>query len=341
MSDKMRKYLPMNEPKLYCYTIYGFLFSVAKKKDMPWIYSNFIQLMYHDDWRMPIFEDHINMFPECPFVQNTILNFTGDVEKFIRTVINAIDNNYYCHLFLDWYYVNDSYHGDHFAHTSIISGYDRVNSCFTVYDNFDNGRFVKKAIPFDVAANAFFASRTASTGNADDNNPSNAFSYLSDITFIKYNECVYTKIDYNRIVYLLESYLDCENIIFALDDKSSVYGLDVYDRIDKELEIMPKGHQKDLHLIYEHKLLMLMRIEAILDANSDNELIEEYRHFSQEFLILRNLYIKFCIQNSVSKQIYRVQTKLRQLAVRDRELTQRILTALKQPKYLIAADFNE
>ena len=189
--------LPMHKPEIYCYTIYGFLFSVAREKDMPWIYSNFIQIMYHDDWRMPIFEDHINLLQDCPFIQSYILNFKGDTEDFIETIINAINNNYYCYLFLDWYYINDTYYGDHFAHSAIVTGYDTANKTFTVYDNFNNGKFVKKKISFENTAKAFYSSKTASTGNKEDNDQSDAFSYLCDITFLKYNEHVYTKLDYS------------------------------------------------------------------------------------------------------------------------------------------------
>ncbi len=199
--------LPMHKPEIYCYTIYGFLFSVAREKDMPWIYSNFIQIMYHDDWRMPIFEDHINLLQDCPFIQSYILNFKGDTEDFIETIINAINNNYYCYLFLDWYYINDAYYGDHFAYSAIVTGYDTVNKTFTVYDNFNNGKFVKKKISFENTAKAFYSSKTASTGNKEDNDQSDAFSYLCDITFLKYNEHVYTKLDYNNIIFQIEKYI--------------------------------------------------------------------------------------------------------------------------------------
>lgn len=328
MSDKMINQLTMNEPEIYCYTIYGFLFSVAKEKDMPWIYSNFIQLMYHNDWKMPIFEDHINVYLDCPFLQSSSMRFKGDADDFTNTIIDAIDRNYYCYLFLDWYYINDSYHGDHFAHTAVISGYDRTKGVFSVYDNFDNGKFVKKEIPFDITSKAFFASKTSMTGNAEDNDQSDAFSYLSDIIFVNYNEFAYTKIDYNRIIYLLESYLNCENIIYTLDDKSSVYGMDVYNRLDKELKTKPYDHKKDLHLIYEHKLLMVKRLEKILDTESNSELIEEYKNFSQEFLILRNLYLKLCIKKADSEQMSTINTKLQELAIRDKEFMKRILSAV-------------
>ena len=48
-----KKILPMKVPKLYNYPIYGFLFSVIEEKDMNWVYSNFIQLMYHEIGVMP------------------------------------------------------------------------------------------------------------------------------------------------------------------------------------------------------------------------------------------------------------------------------------------------
>lgn len=167
--------LPMNKPEIYCYTIYGFLFSIVQEKDMPWIYSNFIQIMYHEDWQMPVFEDHLNILQDCPFIQSYILNFKGNDDDYIKTIINAIDNDYYCYLFLDWYYINDNYHGDHFAHSAIITGYNTLDKSFTIYDNFDNGKFIKKVVSFENTAKAFFSSKNSSTGNKNDNDQSDVF----------------------------------------------------------------------------------------------------------------------------------------------------------------------
>ena len=47
-------YLHMGEPEIYGHTLYGFLFSVAQEKDVPWIYSHFIQVLYKKDWIHPL-----------------------------------------------------------------------------------------------------------------------------------------------------------------------------------------------------------------------------------------------------------------------------------------------
>lgn len=333
MNNVLDKQLPMHNPEIYCYTIYGFLFSVVQDKDIPWIYSNFIQVMYHEDWQMPVFEDHLNILQDCPFIQSYILNFEGNDEKFIKTIINAINNNYYCYLFLDWYYINDSYHGDHFAHSAIVTGYNTLNKSFTIYDNFDNGKFIKKDVSFEDTAKAFFSSKTASTGNKDDNDQSNAFSYLSDITFMKYNNCVYTKLDYQNIVFQIESYLKSENTIINLIDNTSTYGLNVYKTMIEKLNDTDFSMLRDFHLIYEHKYLMYKRLENILEKGKYDDLIKEYSNFLHEFLILRNLYIKSKIGKMDKKQIEKIKNKLLSLAQEDEDYMQRILAAVKQGRW--------
>ena len=257
--------LPMNKPEIYCYTIYGFLFSIVQEKDMPWIYSNFIQIMYHEDWQMPVFEDHLNILQDCPFIQSYILNFKGNDDDYIKTIINAIDNDYYCYLFLDWYYINDNYHGDHFAHSAIITGYNTLDKSFTIYDNFDNGKFIKKVVSFENTAKAFFSSKNSSTGNKNDNDQSDVFSYLRDITFMKYNNCVYNKLDRKNIVFQIENYLKSEHTIINLIDNRSTYGLNVYKTLIEKLNDIDFGMLRDFHLIYEHKYLMYKRLNYVLE----------------------------------------------------------------------------
>lgn len=322
--------LPMNKPEIYCYTIYGFLFSIVQEKDMPWIYSNFIQIMYHEDWQMPVFEDHLNILQDCPFIQSYILNFKGNDDDYIKTIINAIDNNYYCYLFLDWYYINDNYHGDHFAHSAIITGYNTLDKSFTIYDNFDNGKFIKKVVSFENTAKAFFSSKNSSTGNKNDNDQSDVFSYLRDITFMKYNNCVYNKLDRKNIVFQIENYLKSEHTIINLIDNRSTYGLNVYKTLIEKLNDIDFGMLRDFHLIYEHKYLMYKRLNYVLEKGKYDDLIKSYGDFLHKFLALRNLYIKSRISKTNQIQIEKIKNKLLFLAQEDKNFMQQILAAVKQ-----------
>ena len=64
-----KKLLRLDKPLIYCYTVCGTVFSIIQEKDMPWIYNNLTQIMYHDDWKMFIFEDQKNLLENCPFIR--------------------------------------------------------------------------------------------------------------------------------------------------------------------------------------------------------------------------------------------------------------------------------
>ena len=183
---------------------------------------------------------------------------------------------------------------------------------------------------FENTAKAFFSSKNSSTGNKNDNDQSDVFSYLRDITFMKYNNCVYNKLDRKNIVFQIENYLKSEHTIINLIDNRSTYGLNVYKTLIEKLNDIDFGMLRDFHLIYEHKYLMYKRLNYVLEKGKYDDLIKSYGDFLHKFLALRNLYIKSRISKTNQIQIEKIKNKLLFLAQEDKNFMQQILAAVKQ-----------
>ena len=147
---------------------------------------------------------------------------------------------------------------------------------------------------------------------------------------MKYNNCVYNKLDRKNIVFQIENYLKSEHTIINLIDNRSTYGLNVYKTLIEKLNDIDFDMLRDFHLIYEHKYLMYKRLKYVLEKGKYDDLIKRYSDFLHEFLVLRNLYIKSRISKTSQMQIEKIKNKLLFLAQEDKKFMQQILAAIKQ-----------
>lgn len=295
------KRLKLNDPMLYTHTIIGTVFSLLEEENLSWVYNNFAQIRYCFDWKMFIFEDHINLFENCPCLKKQYFMIKDEKEegKFIDMLINIIDQEYYIYLYLDRLYIVPELCNTHFAHTTLISGYDKEKQVFYVSDNYNNGKFQTIEVDFYVVEKAFYAAKECSTGNTKDNDKSEEFSYLRSICVFKYVNGINVKFDKKEFIRQLEEYITSKESNLFNDSNKSYYGYDSYRAIrefcegNKEILI----GKRDFHLLYEHKYLMRKRIEYFLEKNiiKNHELLDQAIEIQNSFHIIRNLYLKIKI----------------------------------------------
>ncbi len=322
MKENSKK-LPMKKPLIYCYTVYGLFFSVIEESDMDWVCHNFIQIMYHDDWQMPVYEIHTDLLYHCPFLKCTTQLFEGDEESLVNAIIGGIDEECYCCLFLDWLYVNEEHKGGTFAHTAVIAGYDKESETFDIYDNFDKGRFVLKRVSFHNTAKAFFSASGASVGNINDNDMSSRFDYLKILSFVCYRKTSFLPIDPTTYLTRIDTYLKGKRNYANTEKKVNVYGINVYDMIKKKLEDRNHNLTRDFHFLYEHKILMNTVLKKLYDKGvfkeKDRQQLKEYENIVKAHLNIRNQYIKdHVIKRPNTEDVLTIQKKLAML--RDREV---------------------
>ncbi|MDR0920448.1 MAG: hypothetical protein LBM93_14575 [Oscillospiraceae bacterium] len=302
-----KKMLKLNKPMIYCHTVIGAMSSIAEEKDLGWIFSNFTQIMYNDDWREFIFDDQNRLLETCPFIQMNSVMFEKsefNSQLFIDRITYMIDNDCYAFLFLDRKIlsINDS----HFAHTTLISGYDKDKKVFYLNDNYDQGRFITIEMDMETTAEAFRSAWTYTSADENYCDRSEVYPFLRNVSMLKYNTNVSISMDIDNFYRQLKCFINAESIFLFCDRKKAHFGFNVYqliidilhERCDFPLET------KDFHVLYEHKLVMKKRIEYMISSGflpSDKGYLEISDRICDEFMAIRNLYLKSMIGEAKSK----------------------------------------
>lgn len=306
----MRKILKMNQPKISCYTVYGALFSIIEEQAWPWVYSNFIQLMYHKDWQMLAFEDHDGLLENCPFLRIESINLCdcNSQEVFVNQICSFINSNYYLYLFLDWKVLFPELIVKNLAHNTVISGYDEAKNVFFLSDNYIKNKFATITIDMSIVYKAFLSAKSASVGNTYDNDGTSNFDYLSRISAYKYLSNISSKINKDDILNKIKSYLFSYSNSPIKDN--NCYGLNVYKLLIDSLQ--QKNDYplsiRDLHMLYEHKALMENRISYLQESKIiENGLLDEAHKLTSISLFLQSVYLKSLMKSFKAKNLY-IQT---------------------------------
>ena len=299
MDSQNHKLLKLKNPIIYCYTILGTLFSIIEDKDMSWIYSNFTQIMYHEGWKMFIFEDQKNILDKCPFIQ-TEFNVLSENQKkeqpFIDIIIHTINEGNYIFLFLDWKYIFPNSIKNSFSHSTLISGYDNNKKTFYLSDNYDKGKFTTLEIDMRTVEKAFYSAWNETVKNIKENDDLANCIFLKTIIAFRRNNKVHTEFDIEGLVTQLKSFICSKTTYIFGEENISLYGYLSYNWIIDDLSIgrFELG-LKNYHFLYEHKYLMHKRLEYMINKNlisPYHNYIERAAELRDEFLLIRNLYIK-------------------------------------------------
>ena len=340
--NQPQKLLKLKKPMIYCYTILGTLFSIIEDKDMPWIYSNFTQIMYHDGWKMFIFEDQKNILDKCPFIQ-TEFNILNENQKkehsFIDTIIHTINEGNYIFLFLDWKYIFPNFTKNSFSHSTLISGYDKNKRTFFLSDNYDNGKFIKLEIDMKTVERAFYSAWNETVKNIKENDDIANCVFLKTIIAFKRNEKVLTEFDREGFVTQLKSFINSETTYVFGEKDMMLYGYSSYNWIiDDLLKGQFELDLKNYHLLYEHKYLMHKRLEYMVNKHmisSSHNYIKRATELSNDFLTIRNLYIKFQLVDKSKKAniILDICEKIKLSKEKEKLLYEELIAELDQAAY--------
>lgn len=341
-NNQSPKLLKLKKPMIYCYTILGTLFSIIEDKDMPWIYSNFTQIMYHDGWKMFIFEDQKNILDKCPFIQ-TEFNILNENQKkeysFIDIVIHTINEDNYIFLFLDWKYIFPNLIKNSFSHSTLISGYDKNKRTFFLSDNYDNGKFTKLEIDMKTVEKAFYSAWNEAVKNIKENDDIANCVFLKTIIAFKRNEKVYTEFDMEGFVMQLKSFINSETTYVFGEKDIKLYGFSSYNWIiDDLLKGQSELGLKNYHFLYEHKYLMRKRLEYMVNKHmisSSHNYIKRATELCNDFLTIRNLYMKSQLVDKPKKAniILNICEKIRLSKEKEKLLYEELITELDKATY--------
>ncbi len=331
-----RNILRMGKPMVCTHTIYGAVSATATEKDIPFFYNNFTQIMFHPDWNMFIFEDHQKLLEICPFIKSFyyMMDPNCTETEFIEKVTCFIDCGYYIYIFLDRSLITPEIFTEHYAHTTLISGYDRKKHIFFLSDNYDDGKFVTIERDMSITARAFRYAKFAFTHNIKENDGSDEFSYLCSIGLYKYLNEVIVGIDMQTIAEGIKAYLNSKkNDVTGLDN--TIYGAECSNlfigSFSGKNDFTPQ--KRDLHIFYEHKLLMYKRIKYLVEnklIDDVNDCLGAAERIMEDHLIARNLFIKstFLPQDQVSNIYAKISSRLEESFDKELNMLKELLTEL-------------
>ena len=299
-----------------------------------WYSSNYIQLYSYKDFskhQMP-FDFNVglhkdrNFFSFCPYLRTQFMWYPSieRLEKnnidIIELMIGFLDDRNYVDVELDEFFVPDrtAFKQYNRLHTNLLYGYDRTDETFDIAGYADGDVFRKSKLTFTDFRNAFFRDKD------------------SNVILLQIHDYYNYKLNSHMLKMQLEAHLNSTDFFSSLSanrnyEPEIVYGLDAYDCF---IENFP-SHQSDirpLHVIYEHKKLMLMRLIhmqliGVLDDKIFEILYEGYKELERLSLACRNAQLKNKISKS-DKNVDNILNHIHTIKIQESKLIPLLLNNL-------------
>ncbi len=308
------KNLPISIPPIIGYTIHAYPLSIIfnYNETLPWFLSNYIQLVCDTCFKGVFFDFSVlpcilegskwidSVYPGNPWLKRNSIegyllrNYNIEINDF---VIESINQNNYVVLHLDEYYIPDtrSYKNRTFYHENLVYGYDLKDKTYNVLGFNGKGIFGNIRVSFD---------------SFEEGVKSN-FLYCPNgqIKLLSYNEEYSYEMDLVLIRDQLTDFLDSQHTdnnyrTFRNPSHNFVYGLAVYDGLIEYFRLLSESKVyydiRPLHILWEHKKCMLLRMEYLLRLYPSTKLEEIYNQYQlveKKCMIMRQYQMKYSISN--------------------------------------------
>lgn len=324
----MMKIIPVKYPEINVYNKYANILSLISCDDNHyiWLCNNFIQLYLPQYFDYGVLMDFYmqRVFDECPFIEYnhyTIDEVKGIQPNIIDFIIDNINYNRCLYFDIDKQFIPE--YDSTGIHNIFIYGYDEERKILNVADNIFDGKYTCFEVGFDNLSNAF---NNVKVNRVKDLNYTDRIDVFSRIENNSYS------IDIPKIKLTIMQYLSGEfekEEYTDPDPRSKItweFGYKHYAIIDMYIDyiMVNKNDYIDVrpfHLIYEHKKMMVMRMQYLTNNNiiCDNiDLGNKALLLEQQCVKLRNIVIKFNVSCN-----YSLMDKIRKLLkdIKCQELT--------------------
>lgn len=321
MADK--KILPVSYPMITSWQWHATLFSIIgdDEKAKNWIFSNYIQLRCYnieeiftgDEMLLADMMPGSSSMKECPYLLFSLLtkeqieSYCGNIIDFI---IKTIDLDGYVYGVIDEAKILCDSGADYkFPHELFIFGYDKEKEEFHVGDFTFGEHYSYSTVSFDDVKRGYEIITAPEDHMFKDDYKGRRGLYVIQ----KNTGKLYYDVDIAYIKDTLTEYLeatDSKNHYRMMRNRFSdtVFGVNVYDAVLKRIGIQLSGEDPDfdiraLHLIYDHKVLMIERLKYLMEKGYmeyDNEILDAYMEVVNYMLTARNLLIKTSITGDVN-----------------------------------------
>lgn len=299
-----------------------------------WYFSNYIQLYCYKDFSMhgiPL-DFNVGMHKDgdfyfhCPYLvaQNIRYSLLERLEKMkiniIEFIICFIDDDNYIDVELDEFYVpdRDAFETLHRAHSNLIFGYDRLNRTFDI-SGYTSGSIYKSGkITFEQFEKAYIRSFDTKISLLK---PHSYYTFTFNIETVK-----------QQLIGFLNSSDTLADLAINRNPQIDiVYGLDVYDYLIQNL-LYARNDIRPLYLIYEHKKIMLMRLQYmnrhnIISSDLFDYIYPEYKALEKLALVARNLHLKNIATHSI-KYMDKIIESLKIIKNKEKNLVSLLISSI-------------
>lgn len=340
----MKKILPVHYPIIQHKPADAYLLSIIgdKPDEYAWIMNNFINLRYnpyikYDDFYRNDMWYNCYHITESKFTKEFLDLFSDDPFDLLKRMIDA---GYYVYMFLNRKFIHNYNKPEYdIRHNPLIYGYNTEQNLIYIADFFRG-----KSFNFETCSIDEFRQSYPYTEDEDE-----FYIYVWNRAIKKKRGYQYKFSVYDLII-KLNDYIESTDLSsshyysFDTNDVEEVeymhidngykytYGLDVYDAICEDLTKNELSH-RPMHLLYEHKSLMCDRILFLIEnkyLDSNTKLVGKCEKIRSEFLLLRNLFLKYKISKELTethrKEICGVLMRLKE---EDRAFTTELIKELQ------------
>ena len=317
-----KKVLPTSYPMITSWQWHATLFSIIgdDEKAKNWIFSNYIQLRCYnieeiftgDEMLLADMMPGSSSLKECPYLlfslmtKEQIESYCGDIITFIKKTIDL--GGYVYGVFDEAKILCDSGADYKFPHELFIFGYDDEAKQFNVGDFTFGEHYSYTTVSFDDVKNGY-----DSISAPEDHIFKDDYKGRRGIYVIQKNlGDTYYELDTKYIKDTLVEYLeskDSKNHFRMMRNRfnDTVFGVNVYDAVLKQIGKQLSAEDPDfdiraLHLLYDHKVLMMERLKYMMDKGVlefNDEILNGYMEVENTMLTARNLLIKTSITGNV------------------------------------------
>lgn len=339
----LRKELPMIYPNITSYPKHANMLACVGQYEnsIQWFYNYYVQL-------------HTGKNPEnqggfidfcapqawrgCPWFhtqkidRSFMIKGWNSASKFI---LDCIDSDYYIYLYLDQFYIPDSwaFQTQHFPHDSFIYGYDCYNKQINIADFYKYSKYSFSTASFSQIDEA-----------CRDEELLHANDQLGGIILVKPTKYDYFNFDLKLLKALIEDYLQSkvssksytDNYRIEVGDNRGwwAYGLEVYSHFIKFLEYVVQQKValdiRGFQVLIDHKTLMLSRIKFLAEQKlltSVDSIYVEYEAIKNECVKIRNIAIKCYVTDNV-KGIQKIIDDIPVIVEKERNVLEKLLDNL-------------
>lgn len=269
-----------------------------------WLYNHFIQLFLKpwepDNPLRFFYQDGFgdNWYALNPCVDYQILtraSVRSRGREVIDFFVSELDTGYCIRAYLNEFYVpeRESFNRQYLPHPALISGYDLEEQTFDLCGFAEQGYFKMTRIPFEAFLKAFFSYEEADNYRLD------------HILLMKVKSEKVAVLDIDVVLEQLEDYVSgrnsSERYRIYNEPVDALYGVDIYLGLIGLLYSRTAPDQamnlKPFYLLWEHKTLMLRRLEMLDEHGVPGmeSLARSYRSVESKVQKARNIYFKFTL----------------------------------------------